>query len=60
MDTDETAELRQSIRQYRNRLVDCSDAEAKVLLREFIAELENKLPPTLDCRIAAKWPSKAA
>ena len=55
MDTDETAELRQSIRHYQNRLVDCSDAEGKVLLRELIAELEKKLPPASNRYVAAKW-----
>jgi hypothetical protein len=60
MDTDESAELRQSIRHYQNRLVDCSDAEAKVLLRELIAELEKRLPPAANRHVAAKWPLQAA
>jgi hypothetical protein len=60
MDRDEIAELQQSIHRYQNILGDCTDAEAKVILRELIDELEEKLVRTSDHRVAAKWPAKAA
>ena len=60
MDTGETAELRDSIHHYQNMLADCTDAEAKVILRELMDELEEKFARTSDHRVAAKWPSKAA
>jgi hypothetical protein len=51
MDTDGAAESLPSIHRYQSILGDCTAAEAKVILRELIDELEEKLAPPSDYRV---------